>query len=115
MDENELIEDGKRLQEEARREVAIRQFMLKEADPITWARAHQEYGNKSKWVLEMNKLRSKRAATKAEAAEIIRLARKCYGNGDDCIDFLQHALYDPAWALYNLHVASEHLSVGLTI
>ena len=112
MNENELMEIGKRLQDQARREVALLQFMLKEADPKVWAKAHQEGGN---WQINMNKLRSKRAATKAEATEIIRLARRINGTGEDCIEFLQHALYDPAWALYNLRYLSEHLFKGVVI
>lgn len=59
MDENELIKIGKRLQEEARHEVSLQQFMLKEADPKVWAKVHQETSDKHLRVVEMNKLRSK--------------------------------------------------------
>lgn len=115
MDEKELIEYGKRLQEEARNEVALLQFMLKEAGPVAWAKAHQEDGNKNKWAIEMNKCRDKRAATLLEADEIVRRARKFFGNSNDCIEFLQRALCDPAWALKNMRDVSEHFSEGVVI
>lgn len=102
---NEIdIEIGKRLQDQARREVTLLQFMIQEADPLTWAKVHQAglTPNMGDWAKTMDKHRQKRAATKAEAAEIIRRARRFYGSDEECMGFMLHALVDPAWALKNM-------------
>lgn len=104
--DDELVWLGERLRERAQREVSLLTFMLKHAGPEAWARADQaelkpEAGD---WVVAMNQLRTKRAATKAEAEEIVRLFHAIYGNGDGCLEYLRHALFDPVWALRNLRV-----------
>jgi hypothetical protein len=81
--------------------------MLKHAGPEAWAKADQaglkpEAGN---WVVAMNQHRIKRAATKAEAEEIVRLVQVRYGG--DCesiLEWFRHAVFDPPWALRNLRI-----------
>lgn len=112
MEENEMNEIGKRLQDQARREVAMLQFMLQEADPLTWAKVHQAglTPNMGDWAKTMHKHRHTRAATKAEAAEIIRRARRFYGSDEECMGFFMlHALVDPAWALKNMRDVTESM------
>lgn len=117
MNENELIEIGKRLQDQARREVALLQFMLQEADPLAWAKVNQSglTPSASGWAAAINIHRQRRAATKAEAAEIVSRARRFYGSGEACIEFFQHALFDPAWALRNMRAVTESKDDELVI
>lgn len=117
MDENELIELGKRLQDQARREITLLQFMLQEADPLAWAKVNQSglTPNAGDWAIAMNRLRQKRAATKGEAGEIIQRARRFYGDGEALTEFLQHALHDPAWALRNMRAVTESIADEVVI
>lgn len=99
---------GERLREKAQHDVDLIRFMIQNADAAVWAMADQAglTPGAGQWLIFMNQHRTKRAATKAEAEEIVRLARALYGDGDGeaCLDYLQHALFDPVWALRNLRV-----------
>jgi len=112
-----MNEFGKRLQDQARREVALLQFMRQEAAPLTWAKVSQSglTPNAGDWAIAMNRHRQKRAATKAEAAEIIRRAKRFYGSGEALIEFMQHALVDPAWALRNMRAVTESIAEEMVI
>lgn len=112
MNNDDLVCLGEHLRERAQRDVSVLTFMLKHADPEAWAKADQA-GLKpgpGNWVVFMNQHRTKGAATKPEASEIVRLCRKRYG--DDAVDYLEHALRDPVWALRNLRVMAGE--TGLT-
>lgn len=112
MNEREMIAIGKRLQDQARREVVLLQFMLQEADFLTWAKASQAglTPNAGDRIIAMNRHRQKRAATEAEAREIIQRARRFYGSGEALTEFMQHALHDPAWALQNMRVVAKDIA-----
>ncbi len=115
MNNDDLVCLGEHLRERAQREVSLLTFMLKHADPEVWAKADQaglkpESGN---WVGAMNRYRTKRAATKAEAEEIVRLVQVRYGDDSESIlEWLRHAVFDPLWALRNLRVMAGE--TGLT-
>jgi len=114
LNDKELIQFGESLREKAQREVDLIRYMLQHADATVWAKADQA-GLKpgpGDWVVFMNQHRTKLAASKAEAGEILRLCRKFYGHGDDAVDYLEHALRDPVWALRNLRVMAGE--TGLT-
>jgi len=105
---------GERLREKAQYYADLIRFMLQNADAAVWAQVDalgyapptfaQSTGDR---VMAMNQHRTKLAATKAEAEEIVRLARALYGDGESCLDYLKHALFDPVWSLRNLRVIAR--------
>ena len=100
---------GARLREKAQHDVDLIRFMIQNADAAVWAKADQA-GLKpgpGDWVMAMNQHRTKRAATKAEAEEIVTLIQTLYGDDSESIlDWLRHAVFDPVWALRNLRVVA---------
>jgi hypothetical protein len=116
-DANLDLEVGERLRERAQREVDLLKYMLQNADAATWA-ATASMGHMppaGDWAIAMNQHRHKRAATKPEAAEIIQRARRFYGSGEALIEFLEHALVDPAWALRNMRAVTESIAEEMVI
>lgn len=114
MNDENLACLGERLIEKATEHVDLLRFMMRHASAEVWAKAEAAGLTPSvgEWLMFMNQHRTKLAASKADAAEIIRLCRKFYGHGDDAVDYLEHALFDPVWALHNLRgMAGE---TGLT-
>jgi hypothetical protein len=107
--------DGERLREKAQHDTDLIRFMLQNVDAAVWAKADQA-GLKpgpGNWVAFMNRNRIKRAATKAEAEEIVRLVQVRYGDDSESIlEWLRHAVFDPLWALRNLRVMAGE--TGLT-
>jgi hypothetical protein len=104
-----LIEIGKSLRLKAQSTCDQLQFMLKHADPEIWALVEQK-GLKPPlmghdWIEAMNQLRTKRAATEAEAQEIIGLHFVCFGEFVD--SFLKIEFVDPIWALHNLRAQAK--------
>jgi hypothetical protein len=112
--------DGNRLREKAQYYADLIRFMLQNADAAVWARV-DDLGFSpptfapptGDWVVAMNQHRIKRAATKAEAEEIVRLVQVRYGDDSESIlEWLRHAVFDPLWALRNLRVMAGE--TGLT-
>lgn len=114
MNDENLACLGERLKEKATEHADLLRFMMRHASAEVWAMADEAGLTPSvgEWLMFMNKHRTKRGATKAEASEIVRLCRKRYGDGAACIDFLEHALFDPVWALRNLRCMAGYSSVG---
>lgn len=114
-DENLTQLVGEFLREHAQRDVDVISFMIQNADAAAWAKADESgfAPSAGAWVKAMNQHRIKRAATKAEADEIVRLVQVRYGG--DCesiLEWLRHAVFDPLWALRNLRVMAGE--TGLT-
>lgn len=110
-DEELALLVGEHLQVKAQNDADILNFMLRNASAEAWGKAAEAGLTPSagEWVIFMNRHRTKRTATEAEAEEIIRLARAfCDDHHECCMGYLQYALFDPLWALHNLnHLARD--------
>lgn len=115
MNNDDLVCLGEHLRERAQRDVDVISFMIQNADAAAWAKADESgfAPSAGAWVKAMNQHRIKRAATKAEAEEIVRLVQVRYGGDSEAIlEWLRHAVFDPLWALRNLRVMAGE--TGLT-
>ena len=109
MNDQYLTHLGEHLRERAIDLVSLLNFMIENAEPEVWAKANADGLKPSdrSWVVSMNKHRTKRTATIAEAEEIVRLHQEQHGAGCDCC-LIIHALTDPVWALRGFrHVAKD--------
>lgn len=103
-----IFDHGADVRERAQRHADLMHFMVQHCEPEAWAKAdatglRPEAGP---WVEAMNRHRAKRAATPAEAAEIVRLLQARYGLCN-CPDQVMHGLSDPVWLLFNLRQMGE--------
>jgi hypothetical protein len=90
--------------------------MMRHASAEVWAKAEAAGLTPSvgEWLMFMNQHRIKRAATKAEAEEIVRLVQVLYGDDSESIlEWSRHIAFDPLWALHNLnHLARFNGQIG---
>ena len=103
----EHLKDG--AEERALNHVELMRFMTRNASAEIWGKADKA-GLKpgaGPWVKFMNQHRTKRAATEAEAEEIVRLHQERHGAGCDCY-LITHALTDPVWALHGFRHVAKH-------
>jgi len=103
----EHLKDG--AEERALDHLELMRFMTQNAPAELWGKADQAglTPGAGPWLIFMNQRRTKRAATKAEAEEIVRLVQTLYGDDSESIlDWLRHAVFDPVWALRNLRVVA---------
>jgi hypothetical protein len=101
-----------RSEENALDHFELMRFMSQHASSELWGKADQA-GLKpgaGPWLIFMNQHRTKRAATKAEAEEIVRLVQVRYGGDSEAIlEWLRHAVFDPLWALHNLNHLARYM------
>lgn len=102
-------------EEKALHHLELMRFMSQHASSELWGKADQAglTPGAGAWLIFMNQHRTKTAATKAEAEEIVRLVQVRYGG--DCesiLEWFRHAVFDPPWALRNLRVMAGE--TGLT-
>jgi len=101
-----IVNNGAKVRERAQRHADLLHFMAQHAAPEVWEAMADLAPGAGPWVLGMNQRRVKRAATPAEAAEIVRLLRARYGLSN-FPDIVIHGLRDPVWLLYNLRQMGE--------
>jgi hypothetical protein len=116
MNDENLACLGERLIEKATEHADLLRFMMRHASAEVWAKAEAAGLTPSvgEWLMFMNQHRIKRAATKAEAEEIVRLVQVLYGDDSESIlEWSRHIAFDPLWALHNLnHLARFNGQIG---
>jgi len=103
----EHLKDG--AEERALDHLELMRFMTRNASAEIWGKADQAglTPGAGQWLIFMNQQRAKRAATKAEAEEIVRLVQaNCGDDSEYILEWLRHAVFDPVWALRNLRVVA---------